>query len=272
MLWFNVDLIDVNSISKALSMFSTLTRRVPVDSNTVRRYLAHFEAGKSVEVVPLSELLPAPVDGEAELLKFHKLLCSHKKLESNPVMGVKFISSSCDLVKSVRGNHNILSPLFSGSLIAETTNINAHDIKVRGVESCIAIFVSGGEIQSFCPGLELTGSRFPFFPPHATGWAADQADHVGLVLGAQVPWSDVVLQTPCVLTKDDDPVRVGKSNGIDIRQAIAQSSSFLQEIAEVGQGKPLCVVISGIHQRVPAAAGIYETIFGGFGRVKANLL
>ena len=62
---------------------------------------------------------------------------------------------------------------------------------------------------------------------------------------------------PLRVVKDDDPVRVGKSNGIDIRQAIASLHHSFKRL-EVGQGKPLCVVISGIHQRVPAAAGIYK--------------
>ncbi|ORC91009.1 4-oxalocrotonate decarboxylase [Trypanosoma theileri] len=266
-------------------MFSRTWRLLTVSKAAVESYMDYLQNADR-ELPALSEILPRHQLNSKDLLEFHSLLCEVMQDNGFKFMGIKVVPPTAGALQSLRSTDAVCMPIFSNAFQNSTLSIKQH--RVQYVEplfvlrlgcdapSQVSVHAAPAVCDIFSPGIEVTGSRFPFYPPHSTGFAADLGGCIALSLGGETRLDQTSLDTlgghHFVLTRKNEPLQVGSAKNClgSPSAAVALAVSYAVSI-----GKPLrtghYVFCSGVGSRSPALPGDYQVNYGVYGSVFFSL-
>lgn len=267
-------------------MFSRSWRRFAVSRAAVESYMDYLQNADR-ELPALTEILPRHQANFKDLQQFHALLCEIMQENDFRFMGIKVVPPSAGALQCLRWTDAVCVPIFSNAFQKTTLSAKQHRIQFveplfalrlgRDAPSQLTATAAPALCDVFCSGVELTGSRFPFYPPHATGFAADLGGCISISLGDEIDLSkvslDVLVNHFFVLTKKNEPLQVGSGKNClgSPFAAVALAVAYAASI-----GKPLrtghYVFCGGVSPRSPALPGEYQVNYGVYGSVSSTLL
>ncbi|KEG09705.1 4-oxalocrotonate decarboxylase [Trypanosoma grayi] len=262
-------------------MFSWTWKRLAVSKAAAETFMDYIQNADR-ELPALSEIMPRHQANSKSLVEFHSFLCEVMQENGFNFMGIKVVPPSAGALQSFRATDAMCMPIFSNAF--QKNSLSVKQQRVQFVEplfvlrlGCdaprqIAVGSASAICDAFLPGIELTGSRYPFYPPHATGYAADLGGCIGMRLGEETELSKTpleVLGNHCyVMTRKDEPVQVGSGKNClgSPCAAVALAVDYAISI-----GRALCrgqyVFCSGTGPRSPAVPGEYKVNYGVYGSV-----
>ncbi|KAF5226621.1 hypothetical protein ECC02_000122 [Trypanosoma cruzi] len=266
-------------------MFFHTLRRLAVSKAAIESYIDYLRNADR-ELPALSEILPRHQANTKELLQFHSLLCEVMQENGFNFMGIKVIPPSSAALQCLRWTDAVCVPLFSNAF--QQTDFSVKQQRIHFVEplfvlrlgrdapSQLTANAAVAVCDTFRPGIELNGSRFPFYPPHATGFAADLGGCIGVCLGEETDLGNTSLDTLgnhyFVMTRKDEPLQVGSGKNClgGPSAVVALAVSYAASM-----GRPLrtghYVFCSGVGSRSPAVPGEYKVNYGVYGSVICSL-
>ncbi|AAZ11776.1 uncharacterized protein TEOVI_000426600 [Trypanosoma equiperdum] len=238
------------------------------------------------ELPALSEIFPRHGTGTGELVKFHSLLCEAMKDHNFNYVGIKVVPPTSPPLQCLRATEPVCVPIFSNSFQGSVFSAKQH--RIQFVEPLFVIRLgrdpptqlTANTVPAVCdaffPGVEFVGSRYPFYPPHTTGFAADLGGCVAVHLGEAVSLGSASLEslgdTNFVVTRREEPIQVGAGKnclggpGAAVALAVSYAASMGWPLREKHY-----IFCSGVGSRSPALAGEYKVNYGAYGSVSASL-
>ncbi|RNF16669.1 4-oxalocrotonate decarboxylase [Trypanosoma conorhini] len=266
-------------------MFSHTLRRLAVSRVAIESYMDYLR-NTDRDLPALSEILPRHQANSKDLLQFHSLLSEVMQENGFNFMGIKVIPPSSTALQCLRWTDAVCVPMFSNAFQQSDLSVKQHRIQFieplfvlrlgRDAPSQLSVTAAAAVCDVFRPGIELTGSRFPFYPPHATGFAADLGGCIGVRLGEETALAntplDILGNHFFVMTRKNEPIQVGSGKNClgDPSAAVALAVAYAASI-----GKPLrtgnYVFCTGVGTRSPAMPGEYQVNYGVYGSVSCSL-
>lgn len=238
------------------------------------------------ELPALHDVFPKSAAME-DVTKFHSSLCAEMEKNDYPLVGIKVFPPSCEAVMTLRGTRSVCVPIFSNMIQRGATSIRNDRLQYvdatvcvevqRLVEECDTVESATKNSTSFCPGIEVSGSRFPFFPPTLSAMACDLGGCVGIEKGVPVPLDKgaraLVATHRFVLTHNEEPVQVGAAKMCmeSPFAAVVAAAEYVKAL-KAPRGRKLYVFCGGVCSRTPVQAGTYAFEWGHFGRVSYSVL
>ncbi|KAH9579802.1 hypothetical protein LSM04_001927 [Trypanosoma melophagium] len=266
-------------------MFCRTWRWLAVSKAAVESYMDYLQNADR-ELPALSEILPRHQVNSKDLVEFHSLLCEVMRDNGFKFMGIKVVPPTAGALQALRATDAVCMPIFSNAFQNSTLSTKQH--RLQYVEplfvlrlgcdapSQLTVHSAPAICDVFRPGIEITGSRFPFYPPNSTGFAADLGGCIALVLGEETELNKTSLDTlgshNFVLTRKSEPLQVGSGKNClgSPGAAVALAVSYAASI-----GKPLhtghYVFCSGVGSRSPTLPGDYQVNYGVYGSVFFSL-
>lgn len=250
------------------------------------RFYVEYLKYTHIELPDLNDLFPRSAENGFDFVSFHRELCCTMKANDDAFVGIKVLPSSSEAVNALSGVQPLCVPLFRSMLGSRSFSLMQQ--RLQYVCPAIAIRLSSSpEVEStcdsivhhcgsFCAALEVTGTRYPFYPPTLSALACDLASCVGVVVGNEnlltKSAQKKLLDYSLVLKHEDDPVQVGCGK-------LCMGSPF--EAAQHGAvyarliGQPLqsnhIIVCSGISPHYPVAKGNYTLQWGSYGSTRCTV-
>ncbi|RNF05247.1 4-oxalocrotonate decarboxylase [Trypanosoma rangeli] len=266
-------------------MFSYTLRRLAVSKTAIESYMDYLRNADR-DLPALSEILPRHQANSKNLLEFHSILCEVMQENGFNFMGIKVIPPSSAALQCLRWTDVVCVPVFSIAFQQLDLSVKQHRIQFieplfvlrlgRDATSQLTLSAAATVCDVFRPGIELTGSRFPFYPPHATGFAADLGGCISVRLGEETELVKASLDTlgnhSFVMTRKNEPLQVGSGKNCLGGPSAAVASAVAYAVSI---GRPLrtgnYVFCTGVGTRSPAIPGDYQVNYGVYGTVSCSL-
>lgn len=238
------------------------------------------------ELPSLHEIFPKS-DAIEDVVKFHSSLCAIMEQNAFPLVGVKVLPPSCEAVMTLRGSRAVCVPIFSNMLQRGQTSVKNDRLQYveasicveveRLAEGCDSVESAATSSIAFAPGIEVSGSRFPFYAPTLTALACDLGGCVNIEKGRDVPMGSneksSIASHRFVLTHNAEPVQVGAGKQcLDSPFSAVVAAAEYAKALKVSHEKNLYVFCGGVCSRVPVQAGTYAFEWGHFGRTSYTVL
>ncbi|KAG8341004.1 hypothetical protein ERJ75_001239000 [Trypanosoma vivax] len=262
-------------------MFLRSLVRLVVTKAAAESYMEYLQNADR-ELPALSEIFPRHQSDTKELIQFHSLLSEVMQEHGFKYVGIKVVPPSATALRCLRATDAICVPIFSN--VTQKTSISVKQDRIQFVEPLFVMKLgcdpptqmtaskSLSICDTFCPGVDLTGSRYPFYPPHTTGFAADLGGTIAIHFGDNMNLTDGMLESLAdhsfVMTREGEPIQVGSVKnclggpGAAVPLAVSYASSI---------GLPLRaghhILCNGVGSRTPALPGEYKVNFGVYGSV-----
>lgn len=261
------------------------SRLLTVASAQLAAYVDYLQQADK-ELPSLHEVFPKSNTVE-DVVKFHSSLCEVMEKNALPLVGIKVLPPSCEAVMTLRGTRAVCVPVFSSMFQRPATSMRKD--RLQFVEATICMEVAGlldtcdnvdtaaTSVLSFSPGIEVNGSRFPFYAPTVTAMACDLAGCVNIVKGTDVTMGVSeranITTHRFVLTHNQEPLQVGSG-----RQCMESPFSAVVAAAEYAKAmkaprnRSLFVFCGGVSPRTPVQPGTYAFEWGSWGRATYSVL
>lgn len=271
----------VNSQLMIRNKNQKLLRSFKFAAETFREYLKYSGA----ELPSLESIFPKTNGNSSECVEFHRSLCKTMVEDGHSFIGIKVIPSTHEGICCFRESGVVCVPLFSCHTGNGTIEIAKY--RVQYVESSICIRLGSdsksAEMNSVLRGsscslaLEVTGTRFPFYPPSVDSFACDLAGLIGFFKGPDVPvhkiGDDGLINHHCVLSHNGEPVQIGcgkMTHGGSPFSSLKEASKYADQV-----GIPLqrdnIVLCGGVCPRFMVQRGNYQLNWGLFGNTSCAI-
>lgn len=234
------------------------------------------------ELPSLVEIFPKAGCDPAEIVKFHTQLCDTMARNGYAFKGIKVIAPNHDAARVLRAQAPLCVPFFE-NLFGDDT-FASKQCRPQYVEGGVCFTMSGEKdsdgvpkCAGFAPALEVTGTRFPFYPPSLTGLVCDLCSVIGVAAGKTTPLTKeraALLPTyGLVLVKDGDPVETGSGRLFldDPLKAVSLAAGYACELGITLDQKHV-VLCGGLTPRTPSQSGKYTLQWGAFGSVECTVV
>lgn len=239
------------------------------------------------ELPTLSAVFPSGSGPESDVVGFHRQLSETMQENGFDFVGIKVMPPSSEAVRALRGSRPVCVPLFSNFFDKKRFAVKQRRLQYVEPAICIRLADALPEACSveqatacsyaFSAAIEVTGSRFPFFPPTLAALACDLGSCAGVALGEEHLLTDKTNTAPdsydFVLTCDDEPIQVGGGKhcmGTPFA-AVAAAAAYAASL-----GSPLrkdhLVLCNGVSPRSPAQLGKYTIQWGVYGDTSCTLV
>lgn len=233
------------------------------------------------ELPSLQELFPKASADAKEIVGFHQQLCDTMEKNGIPFKGIKVVSPSHDPARMLRAKSPLCVPVFSCFFDDEI--VPAKQYRLQYVEGGIC-FTLDSELDShaapkpaeFSAAIELTGTRFPFYPPTLSGFICDLCSIVRVTTGRWTRLSKenstALANYSFVLTKDSEPVEVGGGRLFldDPIKAVPLAVEYAKELG-ISLNENHVVLCSGLTPRIPSHPGNYTLQWGVYGSARCTI-
>lgn len=239
------------------------------------KYLKHTPE----DLPALSEVFPKD-RSTASVVEFHSQLC--KVMEENGIAfkGIKVISPTNEAVRRLGGTKPVCVPIFQNMF--EGNMFLLKHRRIQYVEAAIGFTVDNSTpsqyhgCSSFFPSLEVSGSRFPFFPPFLHDFACDLGGAEGFAAGPANKLSEdtigSVANHNCVITFEDEPLMIGGGKLCMGDPFVAVSRAFeYADLLGFSLSNKHIILCTGVSARTPAQLGRYSFEWGLLGSVACSI-
>lgn len=225
----------------------------------------------------ISSILAAPGETSDKVTEFHSQLCKAMEGNGYSFCGIKVVPPSAECLQPFRATAPICVPLFSFIFDEKTPLLHLKHVQFIESGMCLTVGERGQNtesvsIDSFCPYIELTGSRFSCHPTSLNGLACDLCGSMHITKGPENPFPHLnntkLNDHHFVLTCGEEPVSVGVAKRClgTFEEVSNVCSTYASKI-----GNPLrkgdVIVLGGCCPRVPAEEGHYTSRWGLYGEV-----
>jgi 2-keto-4-pentenoate hydratase len=238
------------------------------------------------ELPSLNDIFPKS-NAIEDVVKFHSSLCEAMEKNAFPLVGIKVLPPSCEAVVTLRGTRAVCVPVFSNMFQREGTSVKKD--RLQYVDAAICMELEGRldecdtadsaakNVVSFSPGIEVNGSRFPFYAPTVTAMACDLAGCVNISKGKSISMGKDekanIASHRFVLTHNQEPVQVGAGRQcMDAPFSAVVAAAEYVKAMKAPRDRSLYVFCSGVCSRTPVQAGTYAFEWGRWGRLSYSVL
>ncbi|KPI88715.1 hypothetical protein ABL78_2175 [Leptomonas seymouri] len=238
------------------------------------------------ELLSLYDIFPK-TNAMEDVIKFHSSLCAIMEENALPLVGIKVLPPSSEAVMALRGTRAVCVPVFSNMFQRGATSIKKDRLQyveaticlemARLLDECDTVDSAVANTVSFSPGIEVNGSRFPFYAPTLTALACDLTGCVNVVKGKDIPMSNEeklnIVHHRFVLTHNQEPVQVGGGKHcMDTPFAAVVAAAEYVRAMKAPRKRNLYVFCGGVCSRTPVQAGTYAFEWGRLGRQTYSVL
>jgi 2-keto-4-pentenoate hydratase len=273
-------------------MFSRcIARRSRATPEAITNYWNHLFPTAGVDVPALASVLPSATDGTQDAYRFQRLVVDKLNHTGSDVVGWKLVLPTDATLRNLKQADALCSPLFSTWRHDTGAHFNIQQRRLQNIDMMLVVELSHVPdvpvgtavkegfpegIAAVYPALEICGSRYPFYAPHAAGFLADLTSHAGIIIGTRVPSENLstvdLAALGGVLLRNDEPVGVGHGRDCLGHPAIAASvTAHLARQHVDADIKPGSLIACGNVARAPAQPGTFEANFGPIGSVSLTL-
>ena len=259
-------------------------------------------------LLPLHELLPGRVEGLEISYKFQNRVLELMKSKGTTLAAWRVSSSDAGFCQRWGLSAPVVAPVLSNMIYNDDDEVSIKKHKISSIEVHFGfrmiktvrfdeIVPSGKQsgpleelhthipldcllpyIDTFCPVIHLTGSRFLKGAPHAAAFVADLADGAAAVFGGEVPASvlkDIDFSSfPSVLFHDDEPIGIGNGGSVlgNPLRSIAYVAKNMKDTRALKVLEKGSLVLTGpITKSTHARPGRFTAHFGPLGKVSVTL-
>ena len=256
--------------------------RAPATVVNVDQYLMHLFPVAGQAITPIDDCLPAGNSTMNDVVAFHKILVERMAAAGHTMTGIMVVPPGADVLKALNHSTPVCTPVFSSQMRDTRTIVASRQSRVQHCEVALGFVVKQqpqlGRLLcrqhcgSVFPSLVLTGSRFPLFPPHGFGYAADMASLAHVVTGPVVAAPREVANHGCVLLRDREPVKVGYPKAcLGSAETVLEMAGSYADTIRSPLKEGMFVLMAGLHGKVPTKKGNYEGQLGPLGSVVATI-
>lgn len=262
-------------------MFRLSSRRLyKLSDAKVDQYLMHLFPMANQEVSPVADVVPTANQSLTDVAAFHRILLQKmKKLGHHPV-GIKVVPPNAAGNLSLLQPTAICAPIFSCHLAKNESSFPLKKIQTTELAVGIVLkerprvprMLNRSHCGTMFPAIELCTSRFPLFPPHAIGYAADLCSLAHVVKGTEKPIPPDMQNHGCVLVREMEPLKVGyPKNCMGSPDAALEEAGAYADSIGMDLAPGVFILLTGLKTRVPAKEGRHEAQMGPLGIAKCTL-
>jgi 2-keto-4-pentenoate hydratase len=261
-----------------MAFFASACRLAPsrkLTSEHIQEYMKHLFPAPGVNIMPIHEVLPGPQDTIDDAYRHQQLVCAELKRMSGAPRAWRVVGPQDPLIRHFSVDQPIVAPVVRGWKYDNTAHFRLKERQLHTVEAALVVYTAAdGSIAAVAPSASVSSSRFPFYAPHAPGFAADLASFGAIVVGKRTDVADLPAdwqRMGLVITRDDTPRAVGYIDRSVGGSPKAATDVALSHVASWhGQDAPVSVVTTGTLATLPVAVGNFKINFGPLGSVDVS--